>query len=142
MHRTTRDITNAEFANRARSRWWEIQMLKFAIIFQYKFDKKKKKKKKIRSLSRKNRTEYLQSLVFYSERNFQNAKTKNKNPKAKIQITKTTIWYSARGPEAEGRGFLPREISLSRDHLRPSVANLTRVCMTAFVSRCVYYFTR
>ena len=47
MHRTTRDITNAEFANRARSRWWEIQMLKFAIIFQYKFDKKKKKKKKL-----------------------------------------------------------------------------------------------
>ena len=45
-------------------------------------------------------------------------------------------------PEAEGRGFLPREITLSRDHLWPSAANFTRVCMTAFASRCVYYFTR
>ena len=33
-----------------------------------------------------------------------------------------------------------REITLSRDHLRPSAANFTRVCMTAFASRCVYYF--
>ena len=35
-----------------------------------------------------------------------------------------------------------REITLSCDHLRPSAANFTRVCMTAFASRCVYYFTR
>ena len=45
-------------------------------------------------------------------------------------------------PEAEGQGFSPREITLSRDHLRRSAANFTRVCMTAFASRYVYYFTR
>ena len=45
-------------------------------------------------------------------------------------------------PEAVGRGFLPREIIFSRDHLRPSAANFTRVCMTAFTLRSVYYFTR
>ena len=45
-------------------------------------------------------------------------------------------------PEAECRGLSPREITLSRDHFLPSAANFTRVCMTAFTSRCVYYFTR
>ena len=45
-------------------------------------------------------------------------------------------------PKAVGRGFLPREITCSRDHLRPSAANFTRVCMPAFALRCVYYFTR
>ena len=45
-------------------------------------------------------------------------------------------------PEAEGWGFLPREITLSRDHLRSSAANFTQVCMTSFASRCVSYFTR
>ena len=47
-----------------------------------------------------------------------------------------------RRPEAVGRGLSPCEITFSRDHLRPSAANFTRVRMTAFVSRCVYYFIR
>ena len=34
------------------------------------------------------------------------------------------------------RGFLPCEITLSRDHLRLSAANFTRVRMTASASRC------
>ena len=42
-------------------------------------------------------------------------------------------------PEAEGRGLLSREITLSRDHHRPSAAKFMRVCMTAFASRCVYF---
>ena len=46
---------------------------------------------------------------------------------------------------ARGRRWsraVEREITFSRDHLRPSAANFTRVFMTAFASRCVYYFTR
>ena len=53
-----------------------------------------------------------------------------------------SCWAREWEPEAAGRGFLPREITFSRDHLRSSVANFTRVCMTAFASKCVYYFTR
>ena len=63
-----------------------------------------------------------------------------------VRHTRSKVITSCRArewqPEAEGRGFLSREIALSRDHLRPSAANFTRVCMTAFASRCVYYFTR
>ena len=42
----------------------------------------------------------------------------------------TRAWSSPH--EVEG----DRDITLSRDHLRPSAANFTRVCMTAFASRC------
>ena len=45
-------------------------------------------------------------------------------------------------PETVGRGLSPCEITFSRNHFRPSAANFTRVCMTAFASRCVYYFIR
>ena len=40
------------------------------------------------------------------------------------------------GVRTRGRGFLLRERTFSRDHLRPSAANFMRVCMTAFASRC------
>ena len=44
-------------------------------------------------------------------------------------------------PVAVGRRLSPCEITFSSDHLRPSTANFTRVCMTAFVSRCVYFLS-
>ena len=57
-----------------------------------------------------------------------------------------TAWESYRArewrPEAVGRGMSTCEITFSHDHLRPSAANFTRVCMTAFGLRCVYYFIR
>ena len=63
-----------------------------------------------------------------------------------VRRTRSKVIASCRArewkPEAEGLGSLPREITLSRDHLWSSVANFTQVCMTAFASRCVYYFTR
>ena len=57
-----------------------------------------------------------------------------------------TAWESYRArewrPETVGRGMLTCEITFSHDHLRLSAANCTRVCMTVFGPRCVYYFIR
>ena len=68
--------------------------------------------------------------------------TKNSTLRVEAKVRECR-WARKSPHEIEGDCELsPREITLSCDDLRPSAANFTRVCMTAFALRCVYYFTR
>ena len=74
-----------------------------------------------------------------------------------VRRTRPKVMASCRArewePDAVGRGFLPREKVIERGNVTagdnfqspsPSAkcCDLSRLCMTAFVSRCVYYFIR
>ena len=80
----------------------------------------------------------MKTLIFTIDNNKKVIRKSNSRLRVERRKRGNAHRASSSSHEAEG----DREITFSRNHLRRSAANFARVCMTAFVSRCLYYFIR